>query len=143
MKSSKQSSKKSIISNKKSQISKNNENEEDDEKIPEDTVVNRKFNSENNTNSQIGKQNNLSQTGVNHLVLNPQIQQYISYNNGSNMIQNQNLTNTNYDISMPNNNNIGYIFQNSQPNPYIMMGNNSQIFGNNNYELYNNTFGYV
>ena len=146
MKNSKQSSKKSILSNKKSQISKNNENEEDDEKIPEDTVVNRKFNTSNNTNSQMEKQNILSQkaaSGVNHLVLNPQIQQYISYNNGSNMMQNQNLTNTNYDISMPNNNNIGYIFQNSQPNPYIMMGNNSQIVGNNNYELYNNTFGYV
>ena len=148
MKSSKQSSKKSIISNKKSQISKNNENEEDDEKIPEDTVVNRKFNSENNTNSQIGKQNNLSQkavTGVNHLVLNPQIQQYISYNNGSSMLQNQNLSNTNYDISIPNINNSGYAYQNSQPSPYIMMGNNSQIIGNsnNNYELYNNTVGYV
>ena len=157
MKNSKQSSKKSIISNKMSQTSKNKENEEDEEKIPEDTVVNnRKYNTSNNTNNitnsfnlfQSENQNVLSQkpmTGVNHLTLNPQIQQFIRNNNGNNIIQNQNVSNTNYNVAIPNINNIGYIYQNNQNNPYIMMENNSKIIGstNNNYELYNNTVGYV
>ena len=105
------------------------------------------YNSVNVNNSNLPKLQRQFSGGSSHQVMNnnnqvninPQIQQYIGYNTSSNDQQIQNLYNTNYNITVPNLNNNGYIYHNNnQQNSYIT-GNSNQIIDNNDeFNLFNN-----
>ena len=78
---------------------------------------------------------------MNQLGYSPQIQQYSNYNT----VGNSNiLSNTNYNINVPNLINSGYIYQNNiQPDAYIINDNNNQINEkDDNFNLFNSG-GYV
>ena len=133
----------------KANISKHKKSEED-ENGPKDTI---KSNSKRTSNSNINNKYNLPQmqrqyssganqqrmVNINQMEYSPQSQQYINYNT----VNGNNLSNTNYNINIPNLGNTEYIYQNNiQPRAYIISGTNNQIIqnddnDNDNYNLFN------
>ena len=133
----------------KANISKHKKSEED-ENGPKDTI---KSNSKRTSNSNINNKYNLPQmqrqyssganqqrmVNINQMEYSPQSQQYINYNT----VNGNNLSNTNYNINIPNLGNTEYIYQNNiQPGAYIISGTNNQIIqnddnDNDNYNLFN------
>ncbi len=138
----------------KANISKHKKSEED-ENGPKDTI---KSNSKRTSNSNINNKYNLPQmqrqyssganqqrmVNINQMAYSPKSQQYINYNT----VNGNNLSNTNYNINIPNLGNTEYIYQNNiQPGAYIISGTNNQIIqnddnDNDNYNLFN-TGSYV
>ena len=132
--------------------------EDNDEKIPRDTIKgsskrssysNININNANTNNHNLPRMQRQYSTGanqqrvvnMNQLGHSPQIQQYSNYNT----VGNSNiLSNTNYNINVPNLINSGYIYQNNiQPDAYIINDNNNQINEkDDNYNLFNSG-GYV
>ena len=129
---------------------------EDEEKIPRDTIKNNKRinNSNYNTNINIKNKYNLPQvqkqfsegaqqgsTILKQLGLNSPIQQYVTYDNPMDrIVQNQNLSNTNYNVNIiPNYNNTGNIYQTNIPQSSYIVEDNNLIIGNNNdgFNLFN------
>ena len=138
----------------KANISKHKKSEED-ENGPKDTI---KSNSKRTSNSNINNKYNLPQmqrqyssganqqrmVNINQMAYSPKSQQYINYNT----VNGNNLSNTNYNISIPNLGNTEYIYQNNiKPGAYIISGTSNQIIqnddnDNDNYNLFN-TGSYV
>ena len=138
----------------KANISKHKKSEED-ENGPKDTI---KSNSKRTSNSNINNKYNLPQmqrqyssganqqrmVNINQMEYSPQSQQYINYNT----VNGNNLSNTNYNINIPNFGNTEYIYQNNiKPGAYIISGTSNQIIqnddnDNDNYNLFN-TGSYV
>ena len=136
----------------KANISKHKKSEED-ENGPKDTI---KSNSKRTSNSNINNKYNLPQmqrqyssganqqrmVNINQMAYSPKSQQYINYNT----VNGNNLSNTNYNINIPNLGNTEYIYQNNiQPGAYIISGTSNQIIQNDDNDNYNlfNTGSYV
>ena len=136
----------------KANISKHKKSEED-ENGPKDTI---KSNSKRTSNSNINNKYNLPQmqrqyssgpnqqrmVNINQMAYSPKSQQYINYNT----VNGNNLSNTNYNINIPNLGNTEYIYQNNiQPGAYIISGTSNQINQNDDNDNYNlfNTGSYV